>query len=54
MSMEDPVASFNTNARFAAGEIARKIIAVVDASLLGTFVLTFGFGLDELLSGEPE
>ena len=36
------------------GDIARKIITVVDASLLGTFMLVFGFGLYKLFIGELE
>jgi uncharacterized membrane protein YqhA len=36
------------------GDIARKIITVVDASLLGAFMLIFGFGLYKLFIGELE
>ena len=36
------------------GDIARKIITVIDASLLGAFMLIFGFGLYELFIGELE
>jgi uncharacterized membrane protein YqhA len=36
------------------GDIARKIITVVDASLLGAFMLVFGFGLYKLFIGELE
>jgi uncharacterized membrane protein YqhA len=34
------------------GDTARQIIAVIDASLLGAFMLIFGFGLYELFLGE--
>lgn len=34
------------------GDIARKIIAVIDVSLLAAFMLIFGFGLYELFIGE--
>ncbi|HEY0793038.1 MAG TPA: YqhA family protein [Chthoniobacterales bacterium] len=34
------------------GETARQIITVIDASLLGAFMLIFGFGLYELFLGE--
>ncbi|MBV8900054.1 MAG: YqhA family protein [Verrucomicrobia bacterium] len=36
------------------GDIVRKIITVVDAALLGAFMLIFGFGLYELFIGEIE
>ena len=35
-------------------DIARKIITVIDASLLGAFMLIFGFGLYRLFIGEIE
>jgi uncharacterized membrane protein YqhA len=34
------------------GDTARQIITVIDASLLGAFMLIFGFGLYELFLGE--
>ena len=36
------------------GDIARKIVTVIDAALLGAFMLIFGFGLYELFVGELE
>lgn len=34
------------------GEIIRKVITVIDAALLGAFMLIFGFGMYELFIGE--